>query len=125
MTGVRLATSPPRAVPLWRRRRVRQLLAIVAGCAQLTVLLATGADAWRGRDASAHVERGGTHLHYAHDESTCVACTTQTLHAQAAPRTMGLLDVAVGRSVAPGLAAVPPRSSFHTPDTARAPPRVI
>ena|SRR5271165_2661135 len=110
---------------LGRRRRVRLLLAVLAGIAQLTVLVATSAEAWRGRDASAHVERGGTHLHHAHDEASCVACMTQTLHAQAVPRPVGLPPFTVIRSATASLAAAPPRSDSHPPDAARAPPQMI
>jgi hypothetical protein len=97
----------------------------MAGFAQLTVLVASGADAWRGRDASAHVESAGTHLHYAHDEASCVACMTQTLHAQAAPRPDGLPVFAVAQAAIDGLLAASPRADSHTPDAARAPPRMI
>ena len=62
-------------------RRVR-LLAVLAGLGQLVMVLAGTIESWRGPDASAHIETGGTQLHHAHDEATCPACTVQSLHSK-------------------------------------------
>ncbi len=99
-------------------------MGIVAAVAQLTLLLATGADSWQGRDASAHVERSGTQLHHAHDEATCVACTAQTLHAQASPPAIAWPDPAAPPVATADLAATPPRSREYPSNGSRAPPLV-
>jgi hypothetical protein len=109
----------------WRGRRglaVRRAFGVLAAVAQCTLLLATGADAWQGRDASAHVERSGTQLHHAHDEATCVACTAQTMHAQAAPPAVAWPDADAPHVAAAGLAASPPRSRDCPSNGSRAPP---
>jgi hypothetical protein len=59
--------------------------AILAFIGQLTLVTASNAEGWR-HDAAAHVERGGTQAHHAHNEATCVACATQVLHARPAVR---------------------------------------
>jgi hypothetical protein len=99
-------------------------MGILAAVAQFTLLLATGADSWQGRDASAHVERRGTQLHHAHDEATCVACTAQTLHAQAAPPAVSWPDPAAPHIATADLAATPPRSRDYPSNGSRAPPLV-
>jgi hypothetical protein len=111
-----------RGSPWWTAgRRVVGLLALLA---QVTFVMATGAESWHGRDASAHVERSGTQLHFAHDEATCVACTAQTLHAQPGPRSTGLPECVRPRQVATDLALVP--FGVHDPycNGSRAPPLV-
>jgi hypothetical protein len=104
------------------RTAARRALSVLAAVLQLGLLLATGADSWRGRDASAHVERSGTRLHHAHDEATCVACTAQSLHAQAAPPTMPWPDAVAPYVAAAELASTPPRSQDHSSNGSRAPP---
>jgi hypothetical protein len=133
--GRRLAAPPPavRRPPSrgrgprgwrWRSPAVRRGLGALAAIAQLTLLLASGAEAWRGRDASAHVEGAGTHLHYAHDEATCVACNVQTMHAQAAPPAATLPESAAPQVAAAELASTPPYSQDHPSNGSRAPPLV-
>jgi hypothetical protein len=104
------------------RVAARRAVGLLAVFAQITLVVATGAESWRGRDASAHVERSGTQLHFAHDEATCVACTAQTLHAQPAPRSAGLPDSVQPRHAPADLALVP--SGVHDPysNGSRAPP---
>jgi hypothetical protein len=109
----------------WRGTRgqvLRRACGVVAAVAQVTLILATGADSWHGRDASAHVERTGTQLHYAHNEATCVACTAQTMHAQAAPPTVNWPDDVTPQCAAATLAANPPRSRDCPSNGSRAPP---
>jgi hypothetical protein len=134
-TSDRLAPSassrawyPParRRLSGWRGRRalgIRRAFGVLAAVAQFTLLLATGAEAWQGRDASAHVERRGTQLHHAHDEATCVACTAQTMHAQAAPAPVAWPD-ATAPHVAADFAANPCRSRDCPSNGSRAPPLV-
>jgi hypothetical protein len=130
-----LATSKssgaPRKLPAgWRRWSWRgprglglgRLCGVVAAVAQVTLILATGAEAWQGRDASAHVERTGTQLHHAHNEATCVACTAQTMHAQASPPAVALPDASAPQCAAASLAANPPRSRDCPSNGSRAPP---
>lgn len=62
------------------------LVSLLAVVGQLTLVLAPLAHASRGRSAAAHVERGGTQTHHAHNEATCVACATQGLQALASAR---------------------------------------
>jgi hypothetical protein len=121
MPGGRVLVRRPRSTC---RTAVRRALSVVVAVLQLGLLLATGADSWRGRDASAHVERSGTRLHHAHDEATCVACTAQSLHAQAAPRTMPWPDAVAPHIAAAELASTPPRSQDHPSNGSRAPPLV-
>jgi hypothetical protein len=110
----------------WRGPRglvLRRLSAVVAAVAQFTLILATGADSWHGRDASAHVERTGTQLHHAHNEASCVACTAQTMHAQAAaPAVVAWPDASAPHCAAASLAANPPRSRDCPSNGSRAPP---
>jgi hypothetical protein len=49
---------------------------------QLALLVAAGTEGVRGPSADPHVERYGIDQHYAHFESTCVACITLSLHAR-------------------------------------------
>jgi hypothetical protein len=102
----------------------RRVCGVIAAIAQLTLILATGAEAWQGRDASAHVERTGTQLHHAHNEATCVACTAQTMHAQAAPPVVAWPDALAPHCAAADLAANPPRSRDCPSNGSRAPPLV-
>ena len=109
----------------WRGPRgllVRRLCGVVAAVAQLTLILATGAESWHGRDASAHVERTGTQLHHAHNEATCIACTAQTMHAHAAPPAVAWPDASAPHCAAASLAANPPRSRDCPSNGSRAPP---
>jgi|HubBroStandDraft_6_1064221.scaffolds.fasta_scaffold119906_3 hypothetical protein len=103
---------------------VRRLCGVIAAVAQMTLILATGAESWQGRDASAHIERTGTQLHHAHDEATCVACTAQTMHAQASPPIVAWPDALAPHCAAAGLAANPPRSRDCPSNGSRAPPLV-
>jgi hypothetical protein len=130
-----LATSKPPGAPRrslarprrWRWRGplglgLRRLCGVVAAVGQLTLILATGAESWHGRDASAHVERTGTQLHHAHNEATCIACTAQTMHAQAAPPAVAWPDANALHCAAASLAANPPRSRDCPSNGSRAPP---
>jgi hypothetical protein len=103
---------------------LRRFCGVVAAIAQITLILATGAESWQGRDASAHVERSGTQLHHAHNEATCVACTAQTMHAQAAPPAVAWPEASARHCVAAILAANPPRSRDCPSNGSRAPPLV-
>jgi hypothetical protein len=103
---------------------LRRLGGVVAAIAQITLILATGAESWQGRDASAHVEQSGTQLHHAHNEATCVACTAQTMHAQAAPPVLAWPEPFAPQCAAAGLAANPRRSWDCPSNGSRAPPLV-
>ena len=131
----RLATSKSPGAPQrslarlrrwpWRGPRglvLRRVCGVVAAVAQLTLILATGAESWHGRDASAHVERTGTQLHHAHNEATCIACTAQSMHAQAAPPAVAWPDANAPHCAAASLAANPPRSRDCPSNGSRAPP---
>jgi hypothetical protein len=103
---------------------IRRLIGIVAAVAQLGLVIAAGAESWHGRDASAHVERGGVSLHFAHDAATCVACTAQTLHAPEPTRPPLTIALVVGRArhtdgPAASLSSRPPLTNGS-----RAPPRL-
>jgi hypothetical protein len=66
------------------RRALRFAIVVVMLLTQAAVVVETAAEGWRGASASAHVERGGTRLHYGHDGATCVGCAVRSLHAMAA-----------------------------------------
>lgn len=102
--------------------RARRCLAVVAAAGQLTLLLATGADAWRGRDASSHIERAGTHLHHAHDEASCVACAVQTLHAPHARPAIEWSGTTAPQAVTTKLASARAWARDHPSNGSRAPP---
>jgi hypothetical protein len=61
------------------RSQVRTLLAIIAATAQIALCGASLVEARFGPDARAHVEAGGIHLHHAHDDTDCAACTGRHL----------------------------------------------
>lgn len=66
------------------RSRLISLLAFLAMAGQLAVsVIAPLADARAGRDAPAHVEAQGIAAHYAHDETSCVACVASTMLSRA------------------------------------------
>jgi hypothetical protein len=110
---------------MFRRRSAalcRRVVGIVAAIAQLVLVVATGAESWHGSDASAHVEKGGVQLHYAHDAASCVACTAQSLHAAASPRRPPVLPFSVHYVEATEAPIVAP-SHDHPSNGSRAPPR--
>lgn len=102
---------------LWRFATAIALLA------QCWIAVASFGDA-RGLGASAHVEAGGTSLHFTHDEADCAACRTLALNAlprvSVAPETSAALARA---SIAP-LRPLPPRAARITHTRTRAPPSV-
>jgi hypothetical protein len=100
---------------------VRRMAALAVCVAQLAVAGAAASDGLH-HDASPHVERGGTQLHYAHNEATCVACLAQSLHARVEAASPSLPPVlATLAAPAPRMAAAP-SSSRHSPTAPRAPP---
>jgi hypothetical protein len=106
----------------WRLASVRRAVGVLALLAQATLVVAAGADSWQGRNASAHLEPSGTQLHFAHDEATCVACTTQTLHAQPVPRPETSPTYQRPQNPARDLGGVSPEVRDHDSNGSRAPP---
>lgn len=61
------------------RARFRTAAAIIAAAAQVVLCSASLLEVRFGPDARAHVEAGGVHLHHAHDDTDCAACTGRHL----------------------------------------------
>lgn len=98
MTALRRG-SPTR---LWR------LLTLLVAVSQLVVVGAAWLDfAEGGRDQRTHVEKGGTRLHYVHDDSTCELCALQ--HVTGSP------PAARPHSTAVAAAGAAPRSEEERP----------
>jgi len=110
--------------PARRRALVRRVVGVVAALAQLALVIASGAEAWHGRDASAHVEQGGIRLHHAHDAATCVACTAQTLQAAASEPLAPISALGDLNAAGAELLAAPPLPHDHHSNGSRAPPRL-
>jgi hypothetical protein len=101
---------------------IRRIAGTLAAIAQLVLIVATGAEAWHGRDASAHVESAGTRLHYAHDAATCVACAAQTLLAAASSRMAPMAGPDELGTAGREQPAPPPLPHVHPSNGSRAPP---
>jgi hypothetical protein len=116
------APGVTRRARTWRLAVVRQAVGVLALLAQATLVVAAGADSWQGRNASAHLEPSGTQLHFAHDDATCVACTTQTLHAQPVPRPETSPAYQRPQNPARDLGGTPLEVRDHDSNGSRAPP---
>src|SRR5688572_33313631 len=83
---------------------LRRTLAIVLAVVQLGVTLAP---AFHSRDAGdwiAHLEDGGTRLHYTHDETACPSCTATV--GGPTPRTEPFLEAPRGKHALPARSTV-------------------
>jgi hypothetical protein len=72
---------------------IRRALSLILVIAQMVGVLAPALHTKLQGETRAHVEAGGTHLHYTHDETACPACSaplgdpvSHTAAAFAAPR---------------------------------------
>lgn len=74
------------------RARFRGVAAIVAAAAQVVLCSASLVETRFGPDARAHVESTGTHLHHAHNDADCAACTGRHLLASSQLETPGPLS---------------------------------
>lgn len=107
-----------------RRHPLTLIVALVALIAQLGVALSPLAEGRRPGMAS-HVERGGTKLHYAHDEATCAACQARSIHsAPRQPAVAPLATTEVATAVATSTVRVVDPDRFSQ-DNPRAPPGLI
>ena len=107
---------------LGSRMTWRRWIALVAAIGQVALFVASSTESWR--DASAHVERGGTRLHYAHDEASCVACAARNLHARPLLRLPDLAVVVMSGEASLEQSLGLPKEPDYNPYGSRAPPAV-
>ncbi|HEX6537120.1 MAG TPA: hypothetical protein VF041_21235 [Gemmatimonadaceae bacterium] len=116
MTGV-LASIRTR-----HRRLLRLIALLVLGAQAVGIVVAPLAEARSSSSAPAHVEEGGTHLHWSHNPADCAACIALQLTPVPAHRAMPVPRRFVKQTppVIPVLSAAhPERAGPHSP---RAPP---
>ena len=89
---------------------------------QVALALAPLGDARHGRSAAAHVERGHTATHYAHNDATCASCQARTLHGIAARAAAGLPERARYSTAFIAAAEQILSPEFFSPNSPRAPP---
>lgn len=116
MTGV-LASIRTR-----HHRLLRLVALLVLGAQAVGIVVAPLAEARSSRSAPAHVEEGGTHLHWSHNPADCAACIALQLTPVPVRPSTAVPRVAVRRM--PPIVAVfspahPDRAGPHSP---RAPP---
>jgi len=112
------------------RRRTRETIlrwlyaigVVAAFVSQLTVAFSPLVEAREGQGYAAHVERGGTSSHYAHNDATCITCQARTLTGPTAQHEP--LPAAVRISIAPVSSALAAAiaADVANPKNPRAPP---
>ena len=95
---------------------------VAAFVSQLTVAFSPLVEAREGQGFAAHVERGGTSSHYAHNDATCITCQARTLtgptaRPESAPTPNSVTATPIARAVAAAIAA-----DVANPKNPRAPP---
>ena len=105
---------------------MHRLLAVLAIVAQVAVAIAALGEGRAGIGSAPHVEAlGGSATHYAHNESTCIACQARSLHGAAAP-IPAVPPALAAHATAAATASIDAPSGPELPDNpARAPPCVI
>ena len=104
--------------------RASRLVLTIAALAQLFGVVAGPLDHWRAstRMGPHFEETGSTQSHYAHDETTCVACSIGHMAASPARRVVHASLNCSGPGVASNVAHLPPFRVPRTHAAPRAPP---
>jgi len=108
-----------------RETVIRWLYAIgvvAAFVSQITVAFSPLVEAREGPGFAAHVERGGTSSHYAHNDATCITCQARTLtgpteRPDTTPTPNSVTATPIARTIAAAIAA-----DVANPKNPRAPP---
>lgn len=122
MTGV-LASIRTR-----HRRMLRLIALLVLGAQAVGIVVAPLAEARSSRSAPAHVEEGGTHLHWSHNPTDCAACVALQLTPVPAQRAVPVPRRFAKQPppVIPVLSAAhPERAGPHSPRAPPTPPSAI
>lgn len=95
---------------------------VAAFVSQLAVAFSPLIEAREGPGFAAHVERGGTSSHYAHNDATCITCQARTLTGPTAeheplPSATSVAAAPIASRIAPAIA-----SHVANPKNPRAPP---
>jgi hypothetical protein len=90
---------------------------------QMAVAFSPLVEAREGPGYAAHVERGGTSSHYAHNDATCITCQARTLTGLTArpetePTPNSVTATPIARTIAAAIAA-----DVANPKNPRAPPK--
>lgn len=106
-----------------RHRRLLRWVALLLLFAQgVAVGLAPTAEAYASRSAPAHVEEGGTHLHWSHNPDDCPACIALQLVAIPTRGPAPLPRVVIRHRPPATLRTTIARAERAGPPTSRAPP---
>lgn len=105
-----------------RSRLLRAAALVVIAAQAVAVCVAPSAEAVASRDAPAHVEPAGTHLHHSHTPETCPACLALQIAGVPAHRLWSAIAARVWVEQARPHVESVARAARTEPKTPRAPP---